>query len=288
MDLRKIAIEINEELEDRRKSLQLTFIEDEHKYFMKDLDGNIKDIFPSVSKVLGCFYEKFDADKKSLEISNGDIEQQKLLLEKWRLSGEYATNLGSRVHFELEKYLVEQYGCYKNVRQPIFNCDDDQITIGDNMIAAGKKFINLLHERGAVLLDTEIVLGDNELGYTGQPDKVWLIKNKQETDFGFLITDWKTNQPKNFEVQPYTDMMLNPFWMYHNTALSHYYIQLPLYGKLLLKMLKGTKFENVKLLGCIVTLLKNDRTFQEYRVPQDINSTILNIDITKYTKKFLL
>ena len=288
MDLREIATEINQQLEEKRKELSLTFVEDKHIYYMKDLNGEIKNNYPSVSTVLGCFYEKFDSNKKALEMSKGDVDEQNFLLEKWKMSGEYATNLGSRVHYELEKYLVEQYGSYKQVRQPIFTCDNDQIIKSDNMIAAGKKFINLLHERGAVLLDTEIVLGDNEFGYTGQPDKVWLLMNKQKTDFGLLVTDWKTNQPKNFEVKPYTNMMYEPFWMYHNTSLSHYYIQLPLYGKLLLKMLKGSKFENIKLLGCIVTLLKEDRLFQEYRVPQDINTTVLNMDITKYTKKLIL
>ena len=39
------------------------------------------------------------------------------------------------------------------------------------MIKAGKEFIDIMHSRGAVLLDTEMVLGSPELGYTGQPDK---------------------------------------------------------------------------------------------------------------------
>ena len=38
-----------------------------------------------------------------------------------------------------------------------------------------------MEERGAVLLDTEIILGDPELGYVGQPDKIWLMFNKQKT-----------------------------------------------------------------------------------------------------------
>lgn len=285
MDLREIASEINEVLEERRKKISLTFIEDQHIYYMKDTKGKIRTDFPSVSNVICCFYEKFNTERKSLEMSNGNIEEQKLLLEKWKLSGDYATNMGSRVHYELEKNIVEQYGSYKEVRQPIFECDDKQIVTSDDMISAGKKYLNLLHERGAVLLDTEIVLGDSQLGYTGQPDKAWLIMNKQKTDYGLLITDWKTNQPKNFEVQSYTTMMLEPFWMYPNTALSHYYIQLPLYAKLLLKMLKGSKFENLKSLGNIVVLLKEDRSFLEYRVPQDINTTILNMDMKKYIKK---
>ena len=111
------------------------------------------------------------------------------------------------------------------------------------------------------------------------------MSNKEGTDFGIVVTDWKTNQPKNFEVQHYTGRMYPPFQEYHDTALGHYYIQLPLYARLLIKMLKGTKYENIKLLGCVIVLLKEDGTFVEYKVPPQINNTLLQMDLTKYTKK---
>jgi hemolysin-activating ACP:hemolysin acyltransferase len=49
-------------------------------------------------------------------------------------------------------------------------------------------------------------------------------------------------------------------------------------------MLKETKYDNKKILGGIVVLLKDDAEFQEFRVPSDITKTILSIDIRKYTK----
>jgi hypothetical protein len=150
------------------------------------------------------------------------------------------------------------------------------------MIKAGSEFLTLMEQRGATLLDTEIILGDNELGYTGQPDKCWLMMNKDKNDFGLVITDWKTNQPKNFEIQHYTGKMYAPFQEYHDTALGHYYLQLPLYGRLLLKMLKGTKYENLKLLGCVIILLKDDGTFIEYKVPPDVINKVMNLDLSKY------
>ena len=73
--------------------------------------------------------------------------------------------------------------------------------------------------------------------------------------------------------------MYAPFVSYPNNALGHYYLQLPFYGKLLVKMLEGTKYENIKLLGCIVVLLKDDETYQEFRVPKDIISTIMEMDM---------
>lgn len=284
MDLNEIAHEIRECLDKRRQELELTFFEDEHIYFMKDVDGKHRNDFPSVSKVLKKFYIPFDSEGKALQMSEGDEVRAQVLLDKWKAAGDYSTNLGSRVHYMLESDLVQRYNNYKNVRQPIFECDNGQIDKSNQMIYAGKQFIDLMHERGAVLLDTEIVLGDPELGYTGQPDKVWLMFNKTKDGFGIVITDWKTNQEKNFMIQPYTGKMLHPFQNFYDTALTHYYIQLPLYGKLILKMLENSKFKDIKLLGCVITHLKDTGEFVEYKVPTEINQSILQMDIKSYLK----
>ena len=282
MDLKKIASEIRDILDEKRKEINLTFVEDTHTYHMKDLDGEIKTSFPSVSKVLKKFYEEFDSETISYNKANGDPEVQQKLLAEWKAAGDYSTNMGSRVHYILEKKLIEDYGNYKEVRQPIFECDFTQILKGDSMINAGTKYLKLMNERNTVLLDTEIVLGHPELGYTGQPDKVWIVENKQKTGFGLLITDWKTNKPKNFMPTRFTKKMKYPFQDIDDTALGHYYLQLPFYGKLILKMLEGTKYENIRLYGCIVTLLREDSEFEEFRVPQSVIDRILEMDMKKY------
>jgi hypothetical protein len=282
MDLKQIASEIRQILEDKRKELELTFIEDTHTYYMKDLNGEVKTNFPSVSKVLKKFYEEFDAEGIALNKAKGNVKEKERLLAEWKAAGDYSTNMGSRVHYMLEKKLIEDYGNYKEVRQPIFECDFTQILKGDSMIHAGTKYLKLMNERNTVLLDTEIVLGHPELGYTGQPDKVWIVENKQKTGFGILITDWKTNKPKNFMPNQFTKKMKYPFGEIDDTALGHYYLQLPLYGKLILKMLEGTKYGNLKLYGCIVTLLREDSEFEEFRVPQKVIDTILEMDMKNY------
>jgi hypothetical protein len=284
MNLQKISKEINGLLEKRRKKLKLNFIEEEHIYHMLDGDGNLRNDYLSVSKLVKKFYEPFDADSKSLELSKGDLNKQKQLLEQWKSAGDYSVNMGSRVHYELEKYLIEKNNNYKEVRKPIFEIDEKQKLKSNMMIEAGKKFLSLMEERKATLLDTEIVLGDPELAYVGQPDKIWLMANKTNDNYGIVITDWKTNQPKNFEVKPYTKKMFRPFETYDDTALSHYYLQLPLYGKLFLKMLENTKYSDLKLLGCVVVLLKDDGNFVEYKVPQSVNKTIMELNINQYTK----
>ena len=280
IDLKSIASEIREIVSERQKSLGLVFEEDKHVYTM-----NGKKDYPSVSKVLKSFYREFPLEEVALKKAGGNPEEAERLKEEWAAAGTYSTNLGSRVHYILEKTLIENNGGYKEVRQPIFDCDITQLMKSDNMIFAGKRYLELMESRNVELLDTEMVLGDPELGYVGQPDKVWLTMNKSGDEFGLLITDWKTNKKKNFQETSYTDRMYEPFEKYPNTALGHYYLQLPLYGKLLLKMLEGTKYENIKLYGCIISHLQEDTFFEEYRVPKEVIDTVLEMDVKKYLKK---
>ena len=277
MSLSNIAQEIRELIKVRQAALGLTFEEDKHIYTM-----NGRRDYPSVSKVLKKFYKAFPTEEAAYNKAGGDPEKQQQLIEEWAAAGDYSTNLGSRVHYMLEKTLIEKNGDYKEVRQPVFDCDLTQLMKSDNMIFAGKRYLELMESRKVELLDTEMVLGDPELGYTGQPDKVWLTYNKTGDDFGLLITDWKTNKPKNFEETRFTEKMYAPFESYPNNALGHYYLQLPLYGKLLIQMLKGTKYENIKLYGCIISHLKEDTFFDEYRVPKDVIDTVLEMDMKKY------
>ena len=280
MKLNDVAKEIREIISKRQEEFGLSFEEENHIYTM-----NGRTNYPSVSKVLKKFYTEFPVDEAAYNKAGGDPIRQQELIEEWAAAGTYSTNMGSRVHFVLESELIKRNGNYKEVRQPEFNCDLTQIMKGDNMIVAGKKYLDLMEQRGAVLLDTEMVLGHPELEYTGQPDKVWLMMNRTQTEYGIVITDWKSNKPKNFVSTKYTKKMLHPFDEYDDTALGHYNIQLPLYGKLLLKMLEGTKYGNIKLYGCVISHLKEDSLYDEYKVPKDIVNIVMNMDMKQYLTK---
>jgi len=282
MNLNKIASEIRDIISEKQKELELSFIEDTHTYFMKDLDGEVKNTFPSVSKVLKKFYPEFPTNEAAEKKSKGDPIDKQQLIEEWAAAGDYSTNMGSRVHYILEQESHKIFKIDKVVRKPEFKCDFTQILKGDSMVSAGKKFLKLMENRNVVLLDTEMTLGSQMFGYVGTPDKIWLVINKKGDEFGLLITDYKTNKPKNFVANNFTKPMYQPFEKYPNTALGHYYVQLPLYGKLLLEMLKGSKYENIRLYGCIVVLLREDSEFEEYRVPQDVIDTVLNMNVKDY------
>jgi hypothetical protein len=284
IDLKNIATEILDILEKRRQDLELTFVEDTHTYTMKNSEGELKSDWPSVSKVMTLFYPKFDSKGISFKKAKGDPIAQEQLLDEWKAAADYSINVGSRTHYLLEKISLELFGIDKEVRQPIFDCDFDQILRSDSMVSAGTDFLETMKKRGAILLDTELILGDNEYGYTGAPDKVWIIMNKEQTEFGLVITDYKTNKPKNFEASYFTKKMKYPFEKLDDTALGHYSTQLPFYCKLLLKMLQGSKYENIKVYGCIIVLVKDNGTFEEFRISKQIQQTILDMDITKYLK----
>ena len=280
MKLNDVAKEIREIISKKQEEFGLSFEEENHIYTM-----NGRTNYPSVSKVLKKFYTEFPTEEAAYNKAGGDPIRQQELIEEWAAAGKYSTDMGSRVHFVLESELIKRNGNYKEVRQPEFNCDLTQIMKGDNMIVAGKKYLDLMEQRGAVLLDTEMVLGHPELEYTGAPDKVWLMMNRTQTEFGIVITDYKTNKPKNFVSTKYTKKMLHPFDEYDDTALGHYNIQLPLYGKLLLKMLEGTKYGNIKLYGCVISHLKEDSLYDEYKVPKDIVKIVMNMDMKQYLTK---
>lgn len=284
MDLQIIAQEIREIVQKKREELELVFYEDKHQYIMKDTVGNLRSDFPSVSKVLKKFYTEFPAEEIALKKAGGNLKEQQRLLDEWKAKGDASTNMGSRVHYYLEKETLERFGMDKNVREPIFECDLFQLAKSESMIEGGKKYLELCEQRELVLLDTEMVLGDPELGYTGQPDKIWLTVNAKGDELGLLITDWKSNQPKNFQTNQYTKSMKDPFDLYPDNALGHYFLQLPFYGKLLLKMLQGSKYENMKLYGCIIVLLTEEKDFVEYRVPKDIINKIIEMDMDFYLK----
>ena len=282
IDLHKLRDDINSVLEEKRKQFNLSFVEEEHLYFMNDLDGTLRNDWPSVSKVIKKFYTPFDSEGIAHKKAKGDIEEKNRLLKEWSDAGTYSTNMGSRTHFLLENVSLEMFNIDKEVRQPEFECDFTQTLKSDSMVSAGTDFLNLMKERNALLLDTELILGHPELGYTGAPDKIWILENKDKTSPLLLISDYKTNKPKNFEVNQFTKKMKYPFNNIHDNALGHYNIQLPLYGKLLLKMLEGTEFESIPLAGGIIVLLKEDGTFEEFRISKDVINTVLDMDMKKY------
>jgi hypothetical protein len=284
MNLKEVSKEIRDIISSKQAEYKLTFEEEKHRYTMLDTSGIVRDDFPSVSKVMKLFYDEFPTEEAARRKAKGDPYVMQTLIEEWAEAGKTSTNLGSRVHYELEMETIKTFDLEKEVRQPIYECDYQMILSGDRMINAGKRFLTLMKKRGAEILDTEIVLGHPELGYTGQPDKVWLMFDKPQKNIGIVITDWKSNKKKNMEVNNFTKPMRKPFEFLPNNALGHYNTQLPFYGKLLLKMLEGTKYENIKFFGCVIVHLTDEQEFTEHRVPRNVVDIIFQMNMKDYLK----
>jgi hypothetical protein len=43
--------------------------------------------------------------------------------------------------------------------------------------------------------------------------------------------------------------------------------------------------ENIKVYGCIIVLIKDDGTFEEFRISKEVQNTIFEMDMKKYLKK---
>jgi hypothetical protein len=158
MDLKKIAQEIRDIISERQKEFQLTFEEESHKYTMLDKNGVLKSDFPSVSKVMKLFYDEFPTEQAAFNKAGGDPDEAERLVNEWAELGRKSTNLGSRCHFFLEEHTLKEFGIDKVVRQPIFDCDAEQIIKSDTMIIAGKRYIELLKERGC---EVDIITSGN-------------------------------------------------------------------------------------------------------------------------------
>ena len=63
MDLKIEAEKIRKILNRRRKEIDLSFIEEDHIYYMRDEHGMIRSNYPSVSKIIKKFYEEFQSDE---------------------------------------------------------------------------------------------------------------------------------------------------------------------------------------------------------------------------------
>jgi hypothetical protein len=47
-------------------------------------------------------------------------------------------------------------------------------------------------------------------------------------------------------------------------------------------MLEGSKYQDIKLLGCVICHLRDDTQFEEFKVPREVQDIVLSMDIRKY------
>lgn len=255
-ELLTLAHDIRSELDIERANRKLSFVEKTHKYSIYDpINERITSNLPSVSSLLKEYYEPFDSLTKSLQMMDGDEDKAAELRMEWQKKGNDATSIGSYTHYKLEQYVWNLFDISKDVRKPYYTLGNSELLEAQGMLKTGVDLIHTIINNGFVPLDTEVVMGSIDLGYFGQCDNIWLGEYKGR--IVFLMTDYKTNQTKNFQEAPYNLPMRHPFQELLDTDLSKYYIQQPLYAQLFKDMLKNTIYKDIPFIGFRILHLRD-------------------------------
>lgn len=271
----EIAASIRAHIALKQKELGLTFEEEAHKYTVLNRYG--VPVSPgSVSGKVKKYHHEFEKYAKSLAMCGGDVKEQEKLLKEWDEKARVGAHIGSRCHYYLEHNLLVYYGLNKELREPIYELTPEQIKISDAKIVAGNKYIELMKSRNAVLVDTEVVMGNEFL--VGMLDKVWIVL-MSDGRVGWFITDWKATKWESFQQQRWSKYMFPPFQNYIDTAVEKYSVQIALYARLFRELLIGSPFYDMPFLGGIIVILKPDETFREIRVAKEFFTLTNQIDL---------
>ena len=162
----------------------IKFYENQHKYFV----GNRELI--STTTLISEFKKPFNSDfwatKKAKERG---VSKQQILLE-WGEIKDVACAKGSDLHAYSDNYMHNR----------VFPTD-----VPDVLIRQFKIFYDKFVKAGNLVIRTEYVLGDADLGVAGMID---LFCYNKEKDY-FYIADYKTNKKFDFESK-YNNYYLDP------------------------------------------------------------------------------
>ncbi len=211
----------------------ITFDEEQHHYFIKE-----KKIDYSVTEFIHQFFPEFDADQ--VIDSYYDIWQtnpkspyfgleREEIKNQWKLNGEEASRLGSKLHKDIERFYA-----------------GEEVTNFSKEYAHFEKF----HKDYCDLipLKQEWCIYDEELGIAGSVDALF----KCEEDI--IIIDWKRSKEIKEQSQ---EQGFFPLTHLPNANYWHYCLQLNMYKYIL------EKNYNISIAGMnIVVMHPNNETYQ--------------------------
>ena len=225
------------------------YYDDKHKYFI----GNRELI--STTTFISEFKKPFNADywatKKAKERG---VSKQQILLE-WEDIKDVACAKGSDLHSYSDNFMHNR----------VFPTD-----VPDVLIRHFKKFYDNFVKNGNLVIRTEYVLGDSDLGIAGMID-LFCYNEKKDC---FYIADYKTN--KKFELDSkYNNYYLEPISNLEECEFSTYSLQTSIYRYIIEK--------NVGIeLGDSVVVWFNDKN-ESYEA---IKCDYLKQDVEKMFKSY--
>ena len=253
----ELAKNIREQLETIRKDRKRSFVEETHTYGILDPTTNqIVSNLPSVTTLIKQFSEPFDSIGNSMRMTGDDEAEAKKLRDMWKEMGKKAGDVGSFAHYKLEQYVWSLFDIEKETRKPDFNLNHQEMFEAQKMVRNGVRLIHQIVENGFVPLETECIMGSIDLGYVGQCDNIWIGNYKNQATL--LMSDYKTNKTKNFEIAHYNKPMKDPFVDLYDTQLSKYFVQQALYAQLFKDMLKDTEYKDLDFIGFKVLHLRDN------------------------------
>lgn len=162
----------------------IQFIDDTHTY----LDEQGKKLI-SVSSFVERFKNKQDwskiataAAKKATKNGNPTTAQE--LLDKWNFKRDESARIGTIWHEDREQEVIKD-GTY------LFN--NNKLSVQGSTYKGGIKYSFPIHDLDPNTLYPELIIFDEDLGISGQSDKVII------TDSSINILDWKTDQSIDFK-----------------------------------------------------------------------------------------
>ena len=218
------------------KFKDLTFEEGKHIYRIN------KKIIPSTSSFVAKFYKKFDAIKKSKQMTKSSGEAEELRAE-WKKTNTDSIKRGNYIHNFLEHYV------------PFSTLPKEELLRNPAIE------INKLEEKYTTIAN-EFRMYNEEIWYAGTADKIMVDDNGD-----LIIVDYKTNKDlwKNFRGR----MLLEPFHYVRDNPYNHYVIQQNMYKDML-------ELAGFKVSKMIIKWFKQDGTIKTFEL-RDISNLLKKI-----------
>lgn len=189
----------------------IKFYENQHKYYI----GNKQLI--STTTLIGEYKKPFNSDYwATIKAKERGVSKQQILLE-WEDIKDVACAKGSDLHAYSDNFMHNR----------VFPTD-----VPDALIGHFKKFYDEFTKKGNLVIRTEYVLGDLELGIAGMID-LFCYNEKKDC---FYIADYKTNKKFDFESK-YRSYYLDPISHLDECEFNTYSLQTSIYRYILEKNL---------------------------------------------------
>jgi len=227
------------------RDIHIAFDEPTHTY---SINGSSKGII-SVTKFLGSFHGKFDADKilqgmrrKGIEPDSPYFGKTDAEIKKqWNENGAQASSAGTALHLTIEEYLEGQEITNRSVLESV----------------EWTYFLKFWSQHEATLepyrMEWSVYI--EELGLAGQIDAVF----RRKSDGAFFIYDWKRAKDIKYE-NPYQSCF-DPIGHLPDTNYWHYTLQLNVYRYIL------ENYYNMPIQDMYLVVLHPDNTtFRKLRL----------------------